>query len=684
MKTKKISLSIKISLLVMLISFFGIATLAYISFSLSKNIFARHSAQILSKNIDQYGQNIRENIERLKDNFTIFTYNPSVNGFLRSYISPYKYDERTNKTFNQYRKDIETIIRLMMKQNPAYYQMRIIDATNGQEILKLVRQNNKIFKIPQKELQNKWKKAYVQQPLHYSSQEELYLSTIDLNKEKGNVEFPIKPTIRISKAISINGKKVGIVVINANIKDLFFFNKLLKLRDTNTYIVNQEGEYLFNKQDPQKIFGFEFGTSYNIKNDFPFVYEFLHTPDLMFSYIDKNKNRIVEARKVFLTPLHFVTVVKEVTTLTFDNQAQKYVKQLVLGVVFITLFITFVTTISVRYLTQPIRKLTEIAEKISQSKGEEKVEINIKTNDEIEELAYTFKVMIEVLNKSKKDLENFAQRLEEEVEIKTEELQRINVNLQNMVEEKLQELREKDKALVQQSKMAAMGEMIGAIAHQWRQPLNSLAINIQMLEDIVEDDDIDEEFIEEFVKKNMETIQFMSHTIDDFRNFFRKDKEKIRFDVALAIEMTLNLQKPQFKNHNIVVLSDLKPAFIKGFKNEFMQTILNIISNAKDAIEEHRERTGKDFEGKIKITNEIKDGNVMIYIEDNGGGISDEIVERIFEPYFTTKEEGKGTGMGLYMVKEIIERMGGSIGFRNIDGGTVFEISLRLDDENKA
>jgi signal transduction histidine kinase len=174
----------------------------------------------------------------------------------------------------------------------------------------------------------------------------------------------------------------------------------------------------------------------------------------------------------------------------------------------------------------------------------------------------------------------------------------------------------------------------------------------------------------------------MSNTIDDFRNFFRKDKEQVEFDIKEAIEKTLNLQKAQLKNHNIDVITKLEPIKIKGYKNEFMQIILNLISNAKDAIEEKRKEKG-NFKGEIIITSKKENNNIIIEIEDNGGGIKNEIKERIFEPYFTTKEEGKGTGMGLYMVKEIVERMNGKIEVENTQKGAKFKIILKDNSGSK-
>ncbi|GAB6044842.1 hypothetical protein JCM11957_04400 [Caminibacter profundus] len=677
----KISISIKISLLVMLISFFGIATLSYISYTQAKSIFTYHTAQMLNKNIEEYANYIKDSIQKLKYNITILSYNPSIKGFMRAYTNKYKYDEITNKTFNQYKSDITTITSLMMKQNPEYFQIRIIDAKNGKEIIKLVKEeNNNITILPKNKLQNKWDMQYVQDTLKLKKGE-IYISNINLNKEFHTIEFPIKPTIRVANIIFTNNKPTGISVINANIKELFKFKKLREVKDTKTYIANMKGYYLFNYDNPEKEFGFEFGKDFKITDDFPLLKKIYKDGVYKLSFVDTKNNLILEAQKVYLSPDIYIIILKTTTTAIFEKKASEYIKNLIIAIMIITLIITIITTLLVQKVTKPIRKLTHLANIIAKTKGETKFNIKIDSNDEIGDLAKAFDVMLKALTKSKKEIEQFANKLEKEVETKTKELQEINKNLQKIVEEKLKELRKKDKALVQQSKLAAMGEMIGAIAHQWRQPLNALAINIQLLEDLQEEGKLDKKTLKEFIEKNMQTIQFMSNTIDDFRSFFRKDKEKVEFDIKEAIEKTLNLQKAQLKNYNIEVLAELKPIKIKGYKNEFMQVILNIISNAKDAIEEKRKKIG-NFQGKIKIKTRKDNDKIFIEIEDNGGGIPKEIKERIFEPYFTTKEEGKGTGMGLYMVKEIIERMNGKIEIENTSKGAKFIITLKDTSEN--
>jgi len=671
MKNKKFSISLKIALLVMVVSFLGVGIISYFSYSQAKKLFIQNTASSIARNVNQYTKEIENDMDKFKYNIKILSFNPSMKGFFRAYLDPYKYDEKTNRTFLDFKSDLITIMSLMMKQNPAYYQIRILN-NNGDEIIKLEKNNDNIIQIPNNKLQNKKHREYFNKAIHKEGG--IYISNIDLNKEFNKLEFPIRPTIRIAKAIYINHKKVGIIVINANVKKLFNFNKL-KRNDIQTYISNENGDYILNFKAPVKEFGFEFGRDYKIYNDFPILKSLYNSDKDVLSEI--SKQNIIEARKVFLTKHHYILITRIAPVELFKQNANDYLNKLIIFIVIIVIFITFITTISVKQLTKPIEELTLIAKKIAKSKGERKYNININTNDEIGELAKAFQVMLKSLEDSKQEIKRFAFHLEEEVAKKTEELKKVNENLQHIVEEKVKEVRDKEKLLLQQSKMAAMGEMIGAISHQWRQPLNSLALNIQLLEDLYEDGVLDEKEIKKFVNKNMQTIEFMSQTIDDFRNFFRKDKEMSEFNLKDIIMKTISLQKAQFNDHNIEIELDLDEIYIFGYKNEFMQVILNLLSNAKDAIEE-KKLQNPNFVGKIYVScKKDKYNNIIITIKDNAGGISEEIKDRIFEPYFTTKEEGKGTGIGLYMVKEILERMNGKIEVENDNEGAKFIIKLK-------
>jgi signal transduction histidine kinase len=250
-----------------------------------------------------------------------------------------------------------------------------------------------------------------------------------------------------------------------------------------------------------------------------------------------------------------------------------------------------------------------------------------------------------------------------------EKIKNHNKTLEKQVEEKTKQNIKQLELIQQQSKLASMGEMIGAIAHQWRQPLNTIATSIQNLKyDYKEGKLNNEDFIDNFIQKNKKTIKFMSKTIDDFRSFFRVDKEKVDFKVKEATQAVIDMQSAQLKDHHIKVNISGEEFLINGFLNEYQQVILNIINNAKDAlIDAHIENP------IINIT--LK--NKKILIQDNAGGIPNNIIDRIFEPYFTTKEQGKGTGIGLYMSKMIIENnMGGTLSVKNGNGGALFVIEF--------
>lgn len=262
-----------------------------------------------------------------------------------------------------------------------------------------------------------------------------------------------------------------------------------------------------------------------------------------------------------------------------------------------------------------------------------------------------------------------------------EQLRDMNVHLERRVNEEIESRRRHEQLLIQQSKLAAMGEMIGAIAHQWRQPLNAIGLMIQNLQDAHTFGELDREYIEKFISDGMFQIEFMSRTIDDFRNFFRPTKEKEVFDVMKAVEEVLNILRAQLSGNFVRTgfKRELRsPIFVSGYPNEFKQVLLNLINNSKDAILGEREKGRlENNEGEILVSVHEEGGKSVISILDNGGGIPENIIDRIFEPYYTTKDPGKGTGIGLYMSKTIIENnMGGSLKARNTGGGAEFTVIL--------
>ena len=226
------------------------------------------------------------------------------------------------------------------------------------------------------------------------------------------------------------------------------------------------------------------------------------------------------------------------------------------------------------------------------------------------------------------------------------------------------ELKAKDRLLFQQSKMASMGEMIGNIAHQWRQPLSVISTCASGTKIEKEMNVLRDERLYESLDLIMENTQYLSKTIDDFRNFFKADKDIEDFNINESIKKVLKLVKSSIQNHNIKVKTIFQDdLIIKGLPNEFLQVIINIINNAKDVI-----ILNSVNERYIDIKTYKKENYCFIEISDNGGGVDELIISKVFEPYFTTKHQSQGTGIGLYMSHQIIvEHMQGTISMKNID-----------------
>jgi len=253
-------------------------------------------------------------------------------------------------------------------------------------------------------------------------------------------------------------------------------------------------------------------------------------------------------------------------------------------------------------------------------------------------------------------------KLEQAVNKKTKELQLLNESLEKRIKKEVANSRKKDLIMFQQSKLASLGEMLGNIAHQWRQPLGSLMMIIQSFQTKMELGKLSIDFVEKKTNDAVLLAENMSSTLEDFQNFFSPNKDKTYFSVKDCLEHSIELSKyildKQHIKLNVIVEKDIK---IYGFYNELSHVILNMISNSKDAL--------KKIKGKrvIKIVVKEYKKNARINIYDNGGGINENVLPQIFEPYYTTKYKSAGTGIGLYMSKQIIEKhMNGNIKCKNV------------------
>jgi len=259
---------------------------------------------------------------------------------------------------------------------------------------------------------------------------------------------------------------------------------------------------------------------------------------------------------------------------------------------------------------------------------------------------------------------------DKELKAKTIELELLNKNLEKMVQEEVEKNIRKDKMMMAQSRQAQMGEMIAMIAHQWRQPLTAISIGLDVIELNAYTEKCDPEEVKQITSSLKNQIQYLSSTINDFRDFFKPQKEKISTNFEIIIDKAINLIKGSLENKGIN-LKIIKKNIVNfsTFENELVQVVLNIIKNGEDILVEKKVKNPE--------INIIIDG-LSLMIEDNGGGIPDSIIEKVFDPYFSTKDKN-GTGLGLYMSKIIIEEhCGGKIYVENTENGARFIIKIEV------
>ncbi|MDP3300614.1 MAG: HAMP domain-containing sensor histidine kinase [Sulfuricurvum sp.] len=263
-------------------------------------------------------------------------------------------------------------------------------------------------------------------------------------------------------------------------------------------------------------------------------------------------------------------------------------------------------------------------------------------------------------------------RLDQIVRQRTAELETFNHKLQDEISKAVEKNRTQENILMQQAKMAEIGSMVESIAHQWRQPLNILGLSMTRLSiNMSLGNNNDMSKVIEIVEQQ---IEYMSQTIDDFRNFFKQDRTQTKVNVYHLIGEVEALLGPLLASKKIEFIKNIDPSIeILVYHNELKQVLLNIVNNAREAIEHNKSKIRE-----ITITCVSDKYHCTISIQDSGGGVPHHIVDKIFDPYFTTKFESQGTGIGLYMAKMIIEKhCFGKLSIYNTKEGACFEIWLR-------
>jgi PAS domain S-box-containing protein len=317
-----------------------------------------------------------------------------------------------------------------------------------------------------------------------------------------------------------------------------------------------------------------------------------------------------------------------------------------------------------KYIVGIIRDVTELKRK----------EIELLTlNEELESRVVARTSELDALNAEL--LQEITDRKVVEEHLRQQKLllEELNCNLESRVDEELAKNRAKDIMLIQQNRRAALGEMLDHIAHQWKQPISNISIIAQDLEETSSYGDLTHEYLRDGVQKTLALLEHMAQTIDVFRDFYMPEKERAVFRIKDSIDRAIGFISPALKLHAIAVEMDVDSGLLAvGYPKEYAQVLLNILGNSRNALAERK--IGKPL---IRLKAFAEEGRAVVTIKDNAGGIADMNMGKIFEPYFTTRKLVGGTGIGLYMSKNIIEKsMGGALTAANDKGGVEFRIEI--------
>jgi C4-dicarboxylate-specific signal transduction histidine kinase len=372
--------------------------------------------------------------------------------------------------------------------------------------------------------------------------------------------------------------------------------------------------------------------------------------------------------------LHWYVVVKE----RYEYIFQTYFNIMYFLVVFIMSMIFLSIIVAIRLSKSILKPLDAVSlrmENIAQGKDTEDIDKN--DYKELKKLIDSSFIMKNKIQKRENSLHLLNQHLEDKVQEKTKELQLLNQNLDKKVEEEIAKNMEKELHILESSKMIQMGEMIGNIAHQWRQPLSVISTAASGMKLQKEFGMLEDEKFNYYCDSIVENSEHLSETIDIFRNFIKEKKEKSTIIVQNRIDISLKIIASTLAANHIKLINNIdytNPIKLVVVVGELSQVIINIINNAKDILLER-----KIQDAWIRVGLEQDSNFVTISIEDNAGGVPSEIISKIFDPYFTTKHKSQGTGLGLHMGYKIVtESLGGQLKVSNSTNGAIFTIKLPL------
>ena len=606
-------------------------------------------------------------------------------------------------TKKDYDKDIinEGFITFL-KNSENIFKFRFIDL-EGNEVIKVSKNNSLVSK--DENLQNKKHRYYFKEAINLKKSETWY-SKLDLNKEHKKITTPYIATLRLAKAVYLNEKKYGILIISINLNS--FLDEIIKNEDFNISIIDKDNyilksnlkeydwnRYLQNSEKSStliKIINSSFKKRLSIENKEE-LYIVFKTKEEKIQ--NKLKEKILELKLyililiiLFLYVYKIIVSRKELESLNYklEEKVDKQTKQIKSNFAILNKHLIYSRT----DLKGILIEVSDAFCKISGYTRDEMLgqpQSLVRHPDMPKELFQDLWKTIksgkvwtgEIKNLNKNGSYYWTSAIitpEFDENSKVVSYMSIRHDITLKKDSELQSL-----IIMQQTKMAALGEMIGNIAHQWRQPLSIISTTSSGLALSSEVGILTDEDIQKYNKIIIENTDYLSQTIEVFRNFTAKSKEKETIILQSRIDAVINVFNESLKSNSIQIINESKnknPVNIFILVGELDQVLINIISNARDAL-----KVNSTENAWIKIDLIQEDKKVTITIEDNAGGIPENLIGKIFEPYFTTKHTSQGTGLGLYLSYKIVhESLKGKLYVENSEEGAKFHIELVLEEPN--
>ena len=629
---------------------------------------------------------------------------------------------RQSKIFNQYlqnprlyEEELNEYFLTITRSNHSIMQFRYLDK-NGLENIKIdrIKEYQNPFVISKDKLQDKSKRYYFYESKN-KTPEKVWLSDLDLNMEHGKVQTPFNPTVRAVLPIEKDGVFDGILIINFFMETIVKELTYLPLYDYK--VINKRGELIVSS-DPDESWGKYKTNPISIKDIYPKEYT-----NILKNKLYRGDDFISKELAIDLpSPLIMILKVKQ----EYINNASN---SLIVGHLIQGIFIFLASLLVAYFFARQMKKVIHQYNKDIKIKTEELQEKDKNLNEHVLYsrtdlrgiITDASQVFSNLSGYSKKELigspHNIVRHPDMDPEVFKEiwetikskkvwkgeiknrskdggfywveamispeydkDLKHIGyVSIRHDITAK-KNFEEQQTFIQEQAKMAAMGEMIGNIAHQWRQPLSAISVlatgasykkELGLLEDT--------EFFESMEKINNST-KYLSDTIDTFRDFLQANKEKEHIELFFLLKESISIIADTLVSNYIKIKNNITENSSVNIelyiaKHEFQQVILNLLNNAKDILMEK-----KIDEAWIEVDAIKKDDQIIITVEDNGGGIPDDIMPKIFEPYFTTKHKSQGTGLGLHMSYKIIkESIGGEIYANNTKNGAKFYLEIPIN-----